>query len=574
MREGLFEKRQLQYQRDDQIIRSYTPNSCQSQRYLNKSCNSRNDGIDELNQLISSQPHQPNSSQNNHFPFSVSNYQNESEGNQLSVTEDIGSFTDTYVNYLSDKNQHKMIRVEQLESGCLSKTPRRRLINKANCATPSPISESKSQVTTVQSDANYLKIPKLKLHSAQRREIEDGNYCLDISINFVDAHVDMKTEAATIDLHLLSDHSNLSETSHVDIDSEMKDESPESLLNIYQENVGINQNSHIHIDYYNQIFKQGHQDKNENNLTMQLYMINEQQKQEKLIQSLVLQTIQSNIEVVRILPPYQEVQYNHCYNKPLLPPLIENPYTQIEGSSVLDVYQNQQEKNQNKLLNSIMESNICLRNRKTLVLDMDETLIHCSLEPFYGYQEVIHVMQDTYKPISQNSDLIHSQKSLQIYVASRPYLIHFLEQVSSQYEVVVFTASDKSYADVILDKIDPYNKYFSYRLYRDSCLQVSISTKNSSSQQTTLFVKDLSALGRDLSKTIIVDNSIQAFGYQLSNGIPIPSYFGQQWDNELQILNQYQQQNYQENSNNYQESNNYPAIPNQHSQLNYGYMIQ
>ena len=149
------------------------------------------------------------------------------------------------------------------------------------------------------------------------------------------------------------------------------------------------------------------------------------------------------------------------------------------------------------------------RNKKMcLVLDLDETLVHSTMEAPGN--------EDFSFPVFFNN------QSHQVYVRKRPHVMEFLTKVAKMFEVVVFTASAKVYAEQLLDILDPKKELIRQRVYRDSCVYVEGN-----------YLKDLRVLGRDLSQLAIVDNSPQAFGFQIDNGIPIESWFDDMRDTAL-----------------------------------------
>ncbi|KAI0244860.1 hypothetical protein L0F63_000789 [Massospora cicadina] len=166
----------------------------------------------------------------------------------------------------------------------------------------------------------------------------------------------------------------------------------------------------------------------------------------------------------------------------------------------------------------------------TLVLDLDETLVHCN---FQGMAEPDIVFPLHFGPTLYTVGSASKKAQLGplarpellrafIFAKIRPHYKEFIEHVSRRFEVVVFTASTKAYANRLLNLLDPTGKHIKFRLFRETCAVV----------QGT-YLKDLTVLGRDLATTIIVDNQPQVFGYQLSNGIPIPSFYDDKDDKSL-----------------------------------------
>jgi len=112
----------------------------------------------------------------------------------------------------------------------------------------------------------------------------------------------------------------------------------------------------------------------------------------------------------------------------------------------------------------------------------------------------------------------------QVQVLKRPSVDQFLKEMSTLYELVIFTASVSEYANRILDKLDP--QYFIvHRLYRNNCTYTEKG-----------FVKDLSLLGRDLRSTIIIDNAPISYSLQPFNALPILSWIDDKSDSHLLYL--------------------------------------
>ena len=187
-------------------------------------------------------------------------------------------------------------------------------------------------------------------------------------------------------------------------------------------------------------------------------------------------------------------------------------------------------------------------DKKVLLLDLDETLIHADFKgiflkdknikydtmiSFYSEEEEEEEEDDaktkdddsdSNMTDDENKDYSKKKILFKVGIFLRPGVKEFLDEASKYFEIGIFTASVKEYADAVINYLDPENKYIKFRLYRNNCVIIGDS----------LTIKDLRILKNiKLKNVILVDNNIYSFASQLKNGILINSFINDKKDSEL-----------------------------------------
>ena len=165
-------------------------------------------------------------------------------------------------------------------------------------------------------------------------------------------------------------------------------------------------------------------------------------------------------------------------------------------------------KNINKENNNI---NLNIENKGNTINQIRSPLYYLpKINPIYKYSLVLD-LDETLIYLKRDSN----GKSKRKVIILRPFLHEFLSKMKKIYELILFSYEIQEYVDPIVDLIEKKEKYFEYRLY-----------KQHTKFNGKYYIKDLSKLGRDIRRILIIDNISQNFKLQKNNGICIKPFYG------------------------------------------------
>lgn len=168
-------------------------------------------------------------------------------------------------------------------------------------------------------------------------------------------------------------------------------------------------------------------------------------------------------------------------------------------------------------LTPVSKRRLSMVRRKTLVLDMDETLIQSHIvyrgRKGRGRQTA---------PMGYDHSFCIPQSNATVYVYKRPYVDFFLDRVSQWYNVIVYTAASELYASKVLDFLDAGRNILNRRLYRQDCINI-----------WGLRAKFVSMCDEDLTNVLLLDDCHMENSFNAGNTLHIKAYHRGSRDFEL-----------------------------------------
>ncbi|KAH0593149.1 hypothetical protein MHUMG1_09151 [Metarhizium humberi] len=174
---------------------------------------------------------------------------------------------------------------------------------------------------------------------------------------------------------------------------------------------------------------------------------------------------------------------------------------------------------------SYLKLDASVKHQKTLILDLDETLIHSMSKGGRSSGHMVEVRLNTASLGMGTAPGGAAQHPILYWVNKRPYCDEFLRRICKWFNLVIFTASVQEYADPVIDWLEAERKFFSARYYRQHC-----------TYRQGAYIKDLSSVEPDLSKVMILDNSPLSYLFHEDNAIPIQGWINDPTDNDLMHL--------------------------------------
>ena len=117
------------------------------------------------------------------------------------------------------------------------------------------------------------------------------------------------------------------------------------------------------------------------------------------------------------------------------------------------------------------------------------------------------------------------RRKAEFWVIKRPGLDKFLQEMSDVFDIVIYTTAVREYAETVISELG-IKKYASRLFYRNQVSsEIPISTP-----------KDLSLVGTDMKRMILIDDARRNTTRYSDNSILLPPFKGNQKDRWLSLL--------------------------------------